>query len=163
MAALGAKLCEEAQEAQEAIGSRRELVEELADVQEVLTALKNATGIADEEVARLAVTKARERGGFEGGAWLTSPPETSAPDDQDIASLALGLLTATYADRNNFGTVTVDYLSAVGNNTAKVIRIATGMTALARVLIGMRQAEIGASHEDTLAELGRRVQELFPD
>jgi hypothetical protein len=33
---------------------------------------------------------------------------------------------------------------------------------LARLLIGMRQAETDARHKDTLAELGRRVQELLP-
>ncbi len=30
-----------------------------------------AVGITAEEVARTATTKARERGGFEDGAWLT--------------------------------------------------------------------------------------------
>lgn len=38
----------------------------------------------------------------------------------------------------------------------------TGMTALARVLIAMRQAETGASHDESLAELGRRIQTLLP-
>ena len=55
----------------------------------------------------------------------------------------------------------MDYLSAMGNDTGKVIRLATGMTALARVLIVMRQNKTGASHEDTLAELGRHSQELL--
>jgi len=80
----------------------------------------------------------------------------------EIATSALGLLTATYHDGDHFGEVTFDYLSAMGNDTGKVIRLATGMTALARVLIGMRQAETGASYENTLAELGRRIQELLP-
>ena len=81
----------------------------------------------------------------------------------DIAAAALGLLTATYHDGDHFGQVTVDYLSAMGNDTGKVIRLATGMTALARVLIGMRQAETGASYEDTLRELGRRIQATSAD
>ena len=40
--------------------------------------------------------------------------------------------------------------------------MATGMTALARLLIGMRAEETGVTPEETLAELGRRVQELLP-
>jgi hypothetical protein len=36
----------------------------------------------------------------------------------------------------HFGEVTVDYLSAMGNDTKKVIRLATGATALARLLTG---------------------------
>ena len=78
----------------------------------------------------------------------------------EIASAALGLLTATYHDDNHFGPVTMDYLAAVGNDTQKVLRIATGMTGLARQLIAMRQAETGASHDETLAELGRRIQQF---
>jgi len=40
--------------------------------------------------------------------------------------------------------------------------LATGMTALTRLLIGMRAEETGVTPEDTLAELGRRIQGLFP-
>lgn len=46
-------------------------------------------------------------------------------------------------------------------DTKRVLRIATGMTALARVLIGMRQAETGASQDETLAAIGRRIQTLL--
>ena len=81
----------------------------------------------------------------------------------EIASAALGLLTATYHDDDHFGPVTMDYLTDMGSDATKVLRIATGMTGLARQLIAMRQAETGSSYEDTLADLGRRVQELFPD
>jgi len=35
------------------------------------------------------------------------------------------------------------------------------MTALATTLIEMRAEETGAAPEDTLAELGRRIQQLF--
>jgi hypothetical protein len=80
----------------------------------------------------------------------------------EIARNALGLLAATYADDDQFGPITMDYLTAVGNDTKKVLRIATGMTALARVLIAMRQAETGASHDETLAVLGRQIQTLLP-
>jgi len=37
----------------------------------------------------------------------------------------------------------------------------TGLTPLARVLIGMRAEETGVAPEQTLAELGRRVQQFF--
>ena len=43
-----------------------------------------------------------------------------------------------------------------------MLRLATGMTALARLLIGMRDEETGVTPEDTLSELGRRMQGLFP-
>jgi hypothetical protein len=80
----------------------------------------------------------------------------------EIAAAALGLLTATYHDDHLLGPVAVDYLATVGDDTHKVLRIATGMTGLARQLIAMRQAETGASYEDTLAELGRQIQGLLP-
>ena len=74
----------------------------------------------------------------------------------EIATAALGLLTATYHDADHFGPTTMDYLAAVGNDTKKVLRIATGMTALARVLIAMRSEETGVTPEVTLAD-GLRV------
>ena len=78
----------------------------------------------------------------------------------ETAMNALAMLTATYHDGDRFGPVTIDFLAAVGTDGKQVIRLATGMAALARLLIGMRQAETGASHEETLAELGRRIQNL---
>lgn len=50
----------------------------------------------------------------------------------------------------------------MGSDIGKVIRLATGLTAVARVLIGMRQIETGASPEDTLDELGQRLHQLYP-
>jgi hypothetical protein len=35
------------------------------------------------------------------------------------------------------------------------------MTALARLLIGMRAEETGVTLEETLEQLGRRIQQLF--
>ncbi len=70
MAALGAKLIEEAKEAAEAVRSRKDLVEELADVHEVIAALMAAGEITDREVADAVVAKAQERGAFHSGAWL---------------------------------------------------------------------------------------------
>jgi len=39
--------------------------------------------------------------------------------------------------------------------------LATGMTALATMLMQMRVEETGAAPEETPAELGRQVQQLF--
>ena len=73
VAALGAKLVEEAREAAEAVGGRERLLEELADVREVVAALMDARGITDEELADAATAKAQQRGAFRTGAWLVSP------------------------------------------------------------------------------------------
>ena len=73
IAALGAKLVEEAREAAEAVGGRERLLEELADVREVVAALMDARGITDEELTRAATAKAQQRGAFQTGAWLVSP------------------------------------------------------------------------------------------
>ena len=72
IAALGAKLIEEAQEAAEAVHSRKDLVEELADVREVVAAIMAAVGITEHQVAERAVLKAQARGAFHSGAWLDS-------------------------------------------------------------------------------------------
>ena len=81
MAALGAKLIEEAQEAAEVVHSRKDLVEELADVREVVAALMAAGGITEHEVAERAAVKAQERGVFRSGAWLDSSSFTTDPRD----------------------------------------------------------------------------------
>ena len=87
----------------------------------------------------------------------------SADDtSHETAMKALGLLTATFHDNQLFGPVTKDYLAAVATDGRQVLRLATGMTALTRLLIGMRAEETGVTPEDTLAELGRRIQGLFP-
>ena len=44
----------------------------------------------------------------------------------------------------------------------KLLRLLIGMTAVARLLIGIREQETGAGYADTLADLGQRIQELFP-
>jgi hypothetical protein len=80
----------------------------------------------------------------------------------ETAMNALGILTATFHDNHLFGPVTKDYLAAVATDGKQVLRLATGMTALTRLLIGMRAEETGVTPEDTLAELGRRIQGLFP-
>jgi predicted house-cleaning noncanonical NTP pyrophosphatase (MazG superfamily) len=73
VAALAAKLCEEAQEVSEAVGSREHLIEELADLRQVISALMTVCGISDQEVTGVAVAKAEELGAFDSGAWLVSP------------------------------------------------------------------------------------------
>jgi predicted house-cleaning noncanonical NTP pyrophosphatase (MazG superfamily) len=64
VARLKDKLVEEAIEAR-AAASRAELIDELADVREVLLALVAATGITDEEVEARRLAKRAERGGFD--------------------------------------------------------------------------------------------------
>ncbi len=71
-AALGAKLAEEAQEAAEAIGNRQPLVEELADLTEVMSALTTLLGIDHQEILNAARQKIWERGGFETGARIAT-------------------------------------------------------------------------------------------
>ena len=70
VAALAKKLVEEAHEAAEAIGSRDHLIEELADVREVMLAIMATQGITDQDVAVAAAAKALNRGAFEDGVWL---------------------------------------------------------------------------------------------
>jgi len=72
MDALAAKLQEEAREAAEAIVDRDHLLEELADVYEVMQALMALHGIQWRDVVGEADTKAQRRGRFETGAWLTT-------------------------------------------------------------------------------------------
>lgn len=86
LAALGAKLCEEAQEAAQAVGTREQLIEELGDLREVTAALIAAAGITDEEVAEAAMAKAWKRGGFASGAWLVSSSALSDPDSDSRTS-----------------------------------------------------------------------------
>jgi len=57
------KLVEEAREAQ-AAGSRADLIDELADLREVMLALAHASGISDGEIEARRLAKHAERGGF---------------------------------------------------------------------------------------------------
>ena len=87
----------------------------------------------------------------------------SADDtSREILTSALGLLTATHADGRMAGPVTLDYLSGVPTDRSQTLDLVAGMSALASLLIGMRAEETGVTPEDTLAELGRRTQGLFP-
>ena len=64
IAALKDKLLEEAQEAHEA-AAPAELVDELADVMEVIQALASASGVNLDDVEARRQAKRAERGGFE--------------------------------------------------------------------------------------------------
>ena len=78
----------------------------------------------------------------------------------EILTAALGLLTATHADHRMAGPVTMDYLSGVPTDRNQMLNLIAGMTALATMLIGMRVEESGLTPEETLEQLGRRIQEL---
>ena len=86
----------------------------------------------------------------------------SADDtSHEILTSALGLLTATHADSRMAGPLTLDYLSGVPADRSQMLNLVAGMTALATMLIEMRADETGVGAEETLAELGRRVQKLL--
>ncbi|MFW3122964.1 hypothetical protein MMAG44476_34811 [Mycolicibacterium mageritense DSM 44476 = CIP 104973] len=70
--ALVDKLCEEAQEAAGVVTDRERLIDELADISDVLSALLKSRGIDEQEVADAARAKALERGAFESGTWVVS-------------------------------------------------------------------------------------------
>ena len=59
------KLVEEAVEAA-AAATRAELIDELADVREVMLALADVSGIADDEIEARRLAKRAARGGFDG-------------------------------------------------------------------------------------------------
>ena len=58
------KLVEEAREAQ-AAASREDLIEELADLREVMLALIDASGVSEAEIEAARLMKRTERGGFD--------------------------------------------------------------------------------------------------
>jgi predicted house-cleaning noncanonical NTP pyrophosphatase (MazG superfamily) len=61
------KLVEEAQEIKSAILNKEQLIEEIADLEEVLGALKRAVGIFNNEVEDVRFRKFLDRGGFDDG------------------------------------------------------------------------------------------------
>jgi hypothetical protein len=78
-----------------------------------------------------------------------------------MMTAALGLLTATHADSRMAGPVTMDYLAGVPNDRNQMLSLVAGMTALASLLMQMRAEETGVTPEETLEQLGRRIQQLF--
>jgi hypothetical protein len=79
----------------------------------------------------------------------------------EMMTAALGLLTATHADGRMAGPVSVDYLSGLPTDRSQMLDLVAGMAALTTMLVEMRAEETGVTPEDTLAELGRRIQQLF--
>lgn len=77
--ALRAKLIEEAAEIPFEDGSRKDLVNEISDVQQVLDDMKSACGLSDEEVARAQEKKLMKKGGFAEGVFV----ETIELNDDD--------------------------------------------------------------------------------
>ena len=94
---------------------------------------------------------------------MTGADQARAGSDDDIATAALGLLTATHADSRMAGPVTMDYLAGLPADRSQVLSLVAGMSALATLLIELRAEETGAAPEQTLAELGRRIREVLPD
>jgi predicted house-cleaning noncanonical NTP pyrophosphatase (MazG superfamily) len=70
--ALAAKLSEEAQEVADAVGNRQALIEEMADITEVISALREVNNISDDDLAEAIRVKALQRGRFDDGAFLVS-------------------------------------------------------------------------------------------
>jgi predicted house-cleaning noncanonical NTP pyrophosphatase (MazG superfamily) len=68
VSALLLKIDEEVREVLSADGDQ--VLEEIADVYEVLLALANAAGSTWTEIESIAEKKRVERGGFSGGIWL---------------------------------------------------------------------------------------------
>ncbi|HEX5264642.1 MAG TPA: nucleoside triphosphate pyrophosphohydrolase [Phenylobacterium sp.] len=64
LARLKDKLVKEAREARSATG-RQQLIEELADLREVMLALAAAAGLAEDEIEQARLEKRAERGGFD--------------------------------------------------------------------------------------------------
>lgn len=78
-AALCDKLHEEADEVKGAL-SRKELIEEMADVQQILNDLCNVEGIRQDEVEEVRVAKAAKKGGFQKGVYIDT---VYMPNDDD--------------------------------------------------------------------------------
>lgn len=84
--ALAAKLFEEAQEAAEAVGNRQALIEEMADITEVISALTEVNNISDDDLAEAIRAKALQRGRFDDGAFLVS--EVPGPSTDGASAMS---------------------------------------------------------------------------
>lgn len=77
--ALCEKLHEEADEVDGAL-SREELIEEIADVQQILDDLCKEEKITSEDIAKIQHEKAKRKGGFSKGHYIET---VTIPDEQD--------------------------------------------------------------------------------
>ncbi len=83
--ALKAKLIEEAQEVIDA-GSREQLIEEIADVKEVIDALMLKLSIKGTEIEEIKRKKSMRNGGFDRGLYLKT---VETPCDSEVAAMFL--------------------------------------------------------------------------
>ncbi len=81
IAALKDKLVEEATEAR-AAGNRADLVDELADLREVVLALAQAAGVREDEIEHRRLAKRGERGGFDARVH-----NAAVEGDEDLAAV----------------------------------------------------------------------------
>ena len=86
-AALIAKLTEEAAEASAAADDSKALLEELADVTEVIVALLAAHGFTAAELEAVRLAKREQRGGFEDRVYNAA---VSAPDGATALNYYIG-------------------------------------------------------------------------
>ena len=66
------KLVEESNEALEAINNRDELIKEIGDMQEVISAVIKAFGLSNDDINKLQIKRKEKRGGFEKRTFLES-------------------------------------------------------------------------------------------
>ena len=84
IAALKRKVVEEAFEVVDS-KTTQQMVEELADLREVMDALKNQLGISEKDVKKVQNSKAKSRGGFNEGLMLTRTVLASSLGEDESA------------------------------------------------------------------------------
>jgi predicted house-cleaning noncanonical NTP pyrophosphatase (MazG superfamily) len=89
LTALKTKLIEEAYEVQNA-GDAQAMLEELADIQEVILAIQRCIGSSPQELEERRIEKEEKRGGFNSGLILLSTTKgvSSTPTKQELTELA---------------------------------------------------------------------------
>lgn len=101
IAGLAAKLCEESVELLQAKGASQR-VEELSDISELMAALRNFSGVSDEELKDTVDKKRQKRGGFQERRILL---ETSLPmpgfSKENIPEVSLRDIAHAVIQRNN--------------------------------------------------------------
>lgn len=67
---LAAKIHEEADEVEEVIFEKEKLIEELADIKEILDTILNFYHVSNDELIKIQTTKREKRGGFSKKLYL---------------------------------------------------------------------------------------------